>query len=51
MTTTTLRTSGGIAYDRAGPRVDSPVVLLHAGIADRRMWEPQWRVSPKNSMS
>ena len=32
----------GIAYDRAGPRGGTPVVLLHAGIADRRMWEPQW---------
>lgn len=32
----------GIAYDRAGPGGDLPVVLLHAGIADRRMWEPQW---------
>ena len=34
--------SAGIAYDRAGPREDVPVVLLHAGIADRRMWDPQW---------
>jgi 3-oxoadipate enol-lactonase len=32
----------GIAYDRAGPRGDLPVVLIHAGIADRRMWTPQW---------
>lgn len=32
----------GIAYDRAGPHGDLPVVLLHAGIADRRMWDPQW---------
>ena len=32
----------GIAYDRAGPRADLPVVLIHAGIADRRMWDPQW---------
>ena len=31
-----------LAYDRAGPRDDLPVVLLHAGIADRRMWDPQW---------
>ncbi len=36
------RTSHGIAYDRAGPRGGIPVVLVHAGIADRRMWEPQW---------
>jgi 3-oxoadipate enol-lactonase len=32
----------GIAYDRAGPRDGLPVVLIHAGIADRRMWDPQW---------
>ena len=31
-----------IAYDRAGPRGDVPVVLVHAGIADRRMWDPLW---------
>jgi len=38
----TSRTSSGIAYDRAGPRGGVPVVLVHAGVADRRMWEPQW---------
>lgn len=32
----------GIAYDRAGPQTGLPVVLIHAGIADRRMWDPQW---------
>ena len=31
-----------LAYDRAGPRERLPVVLLHAGIADRRMWDPLW---------
>lgn len=34
-------TSSGIAYDRtvaAGP----PVLFLHAGVADRAMWDPQW---------
>ena len=36
------RSAAGIAYDRAGPHGDLPVVLLHAGIADRRMWDPQW---------
>ncbi|MFL6177274.1 MAG: alpha/beta fold hydrolase [Ornithinibacter sp.] len=36
------RTPSGIAYDRAGPPSGTPVVLLHAGIADRRMWDPQW---------
>jgi 3-oxoadipate enol-lactonase len=39
-----LRTSGrsasGLAYEIAG---DGPaVVLVHAGVADRRMWDPQW---------
>ena len=38
----TSYTSAGIAYDRAGPRGDLPVVLIHAGIADRRMWDPLW---------
>ena len=38
----TGHTQGGIAYDRAGPRGGVPVVLVHAGVADRRMWEPQW---------
>jgi 3-oxoadipate enol-lactonase len=40
--TPSSRTPAGIAYDRAGPRDDLPVVLLHAGIADRRMWDPIW---------
>jgi pimeloyl-ACP methyl ester carboxylesterase len=31
-----------LAFDRAGPRDRDPIVLLHAGIADRRMWNPQW---------
>jgi 3-oxoadipate enol-lactonase len=31
-----------LAYDREGPRDGLPLVLLHAGIADRRMWEPLW---------
>jgi 3-oxoadipate enol-lactonase len=38
----TSRTSAGIAYDRAGPRGGRPVVLIHAGVADRRMWDPLW---------
>ena len=38
----TSSTPSGIAYDRSGPRGDLPVVLLHAGVADRRMWDPQW---------
>jgi 3-oxoadipate enol-lactonase len=35
-------TSTGIAFDRAGPRGRLPVVLIHAGVADRRMWDAQW---------
>ena len=35
-------TANGIAYDRAGPRGELPIVLVHAGVADRRMWESQW---------
>jgi pimeloyl-ACP methyl ester carboxylesterase len=31
-----------LTYDRAGPSGALPVVLVHAGIADRRMWDPQW---------
>jgi 3-oxoadipate enol-lactonase len=31
-----------LAFDRAGPTGDLPVVLVHAGVADRRMWEPLW---------
>jgi 3-oxoadipate enol-lactonase len=38
----TFFTSKGIAYDREGPRGDPPIVLIHAGVADRRMWEPVW---------
>jgi pimeloyl-ACP methyl ester carboxylesterase len=34
------RSAGGLAYEVAG-RGD-PIVLVHAGIADRRMWDPQW---------
>jgi len=33
------RTAAGIAFDDRGS--GSPVVLLHAGVADRRMWDPQ----------
>jgi 3-oxoadipate enol-lactonase len=35
-------TSNGIAYDREGPRGELPSVLIHAGVADRGMWDPIW---------
>ncbi len=31
-----------LSYERSGPIGSTPVVLLHAGIADRRMWDPIW---------
>src|SRR5262245_6391232 len=34
------RTTSGLAYEVAGG--GEPIVLVHAGIADRRMWDPQW---------
>lgn len=40
--TPTSHTPTPLAHDREGPRAGLPVVLLHAGIADRRMWDPQW---------
>ena len=38
----TALTAHGIAYDRAGPRGELTVVLIHAGVADRRMWDAIW---------
>lgn len=35
-------TPAGIAYERGGPLGGPAVVLIHAGVADRRMWDPQW---------
>ncbi len=34
-------TPSGIAFDHVGAS-GTPVVLIHAGVADRRMWDPQW---------
>ena len=31
-----------LAHDRSGPTGRTPLLLLHAGIADRRMWDPIW---------
>ena len=31
-----------LTYERSGPTGSTPVLLLHAGIADRRMWDPIW---------
>lgn len=31
-----------VAYERAGRPEAPTVVLLHAGVADRRMWDPVW---------
>ncbi|GIM91278.1 alpha/beta fold hydrolase [Paractinoplanes toevensis] len=35
-------TPSGIAYDHAAGTGGPPIVLIHAGVADRRMWDPQW---------
>lgn len=40
--TSTRWSPSGIAYERSGPRGELPVVLIHAGVADRRMWDQQW---------
>ena len=37
-----LSTHAHAAYDRAGPRDGLPLLLVHAGIADRRMWNDVW---------
>lgn len=38
----TAFTANGVAYDRGGPRGELPIVLIHAGVADRGMWDPVW---------
>lgn len=37
-----MHTATGIGYDRAGPLGRPTVLLLHAGVADRRMWDSLW---------
>ena len=34
------RSAAGLAYEVAGS--GTALVLVHAGVADRRMWDPQW---------
>ena len=36
----------GLHYEVVGE--GSPVVLVHAGIADSRMWDPQWATFPRS---
>lgn len=38
----TTQTRSGIAYDRQGRSDRIAIVLIHAGIADRHMWDPLW---------
>ena len=46
MTTVTGRSRHGLAFDAAGPDADGAdagtILLVHAGVCDRRMWQPQW---------
>lgn len=39
--TVTAKTRSGLAYEVAG--AGPPVLLMHAGLMDRRMWDPQWQ--------
>ena len=34
--------SGAATDGFSAPDLGSPVVLIHAGVCDRRMWDPQW---------
>jgi pimeloyl-ACP methyl ester carboxylesterase len=36
------QTPSGLVVERSGPTGQCPIVLVHAGIADRRMWQTQW---------
>ena len=36
----TARTPGGLAFEAAGRGPD--VLMMHAGLSDSRMWDPQW---------
>jgi 3-oxoadipate enol-lactonase len=33
---------GMLSHERSGPSGPIPLLLIHAGIADRRMWDPIW---------
>ena len=37
-----LRTTPPASPTTAGPRGDLPIVLIHAGVTDRRIWDPLW---------
>ena len=39
--TVTARTRSGLVYEVEGS--GPPVLLMHAGLMDRRMWDPQWK--------
>lgn len=46
MATVSGRSVDGLAFDVGGPDAagsdSATVVLVHAGVCDRRMWQPQW---------
>src|SRR5690348_7987855 len=31
-----------LSFERTGPPTSTPLLLVHAGVADRRMWDPIW---------
>lgn len=46
MTTVSGRSGHGLAFDVGDPDIGgpgvAPILLVHAGVCDRRMWQPQW---------
>ena len=50
MTVATVEVNGSrLAYERAGAQTGLPVVLVHAGVCDQRMWMTSSRSSPKGT--